>query len=99
MLIDPFTVIAQIVNFAILAIVLKYVLYDRVIAAMDRREESIAERLDARDAEGVRVFAEWHGRFYDLVRRGDTSEEEIRGLDVGEHGMESYSGFQIFITD
>jgi F-type H+-transporting ATPase subunit b len=49
MLIDPFTVIAQIVNFAILAIVLKYVLYDRVIAAMDRREESIAERLD--DAE------------------------------------------------
>jgi len=26
-------------------------------------------------------------------------EEEIRGLDIGEHGLESYSGFQIFITD
>ena len=24
--------------------------------------------------------------------------EEVRGLDVGEHGMESYSGFQIFVT-
>jgi len=26
-------------------------------------------------------------------------EEELRGLDIGEHGMESYSGFQIFITE
>jgi Amt family ammonium transporter len=25
-------------------------------------------------------------------------EEEIRGLDVGEHGMEAYSGFQIFTS-
>lgn len=25
-------------------------------------------------------------------------EEEIRGLDIGEHGMEAYSGFQIFTT-
>jgi len=27
-----------------------------------------------------------------------TREEELRGLDIGEHGMESYSGFQIFTT-
>jgi Amt family ammonium transporter len=26
-------------------------------------------------------------------------EEELRGLDVGEHGMEAYSGFQIFNTN
>jgi len=26
-------------------------------------------------------------------------EEEIKGLDIGEHGMESYAGFQIFLTD
>jgi Amt family ammonium transporter len=26
-------------------------------------------------------------------------EEEIRGLDIGEHGLESYSGFQIFVTE
>ncbi len=25
-----------------------------------------------------------------------SAEEEIRGLDIGEHGMEAYSGFQIF---
>jgi Amt family ammonium transporter len=27
-----------------------------------------------------------------------TPEEELRGLDIGEHGMEAYSGFQIFRT-
>jgi Amt family ammonium transporter len=26
-------------------------------------------------------------------------EEEIRGLDLGEHGMEAYSGFQVFTTE
>lgn len=25
-------------------------------------------------------------------------EEELKGLDVGEHGMEAYSGFQVFTT-
>ena len=25
-------------------------------------------------------------------------EEEMKGLDIGEHGMEAYSGFQIFST-
>jgi ammonium transporter, Amt family len=28
-----------------------------------------------------------------------SEEDELRGLDMREHGMESYSGFQIFITD
>ncbi|MBN1408215.1 MAG: ammonium transporter [Calditrichaceae bacterium] len=27
-----------------------------------------------------------------------TEEEELRGLDIGEHGMEGYNGFQIFTT-
>jgi Amt family ammonium transporter len=26
-------------------------------------------------------------------------EEELRGLDVGEHGMEAYAGFQVFVTE
>jgi Amt family ammonium transporter len=26
-------------------------------------------------------------------------DEELRGLDIGEHGMESYAGFQIFTTE
>jgi Amt family ammonium transporter len=28
-----------------------------------------------------------------------TKEEEIEGLDIGEHGMEAYRGFQIFATE
>ncbi|MBN2581968.1 MAG: ammonium transporter [Planctomycetes bacterium] len=28
-----------------------------------------------------------------------TREEEIKGLDLGEHGLEAYSGFQIFTTE
>ena len=28
-----------------------------------------------------------------------SEEEEQKGLDIGEHGMEAYSGFQIFVTD
>jgi Amt family ammonium transporter len=27
-----------------------------------------------------------------------SEEEELSGLDIGEHGMEAYNGFQIFIT-
>ncbi len=26
-------------------------------------------------------------------------DEERRGLDIGEHGMEAYSGFQVFVTE
>ena len=29
----------------------------------------------------------------------DSEEEEILGLDIGEHEMESYSGFQIFTVE
>lgn len=28
-----------------------------------------------------------------------SKEEELKGLDIGEHGMESYSGFQVFTTE
>ena len=27
-----------------------------------------------------------------------TEDEELRGLDIGEHGMEAYNGFQTFTT-
>jgi len=27
-----------------------------------------------------------------------SAEEELKGLDIGEHGMEAYSGFQVFTT-
>jgi F-type H+-transporting ATPase subunit b len=48
-LIDWFTVGAQVVNVVVLAVVLKVVLFDKVVAAMQRREEAITTRI--RDAE------------------------------------------------
>jgi len=47
MLIDWFTVGAQIVNFLILLVLLKIFLYDRIIAAMDRRRQRIDDRMAA----------------------------------------------------
>lgn len=49
MLIDGFTVVAQIVNFLVLVALLKHFLYDRVLAAMDEREQRIQERLESAD--------------------------------------------------
>lgn len=46
MLIDWFTVIAQIINFLILVALLKHFLYGRIIKAMDDRERKIASRLE-----------------------------------------------------
>lgn len=46
MLIDWFTVAAQIVNFLILLALLKWLLFDRIVRAMDQREEKIANRLE-----------------------------------------------------
>ncbi|MBN1930955.1 MAG: hypothetical protein JW786_05015 [Desulfobacterales bacterium] len=46
MLIDWFTVIAQIINFLILVALLKYFLYGRILKAMEEREKKIALRLE-----------------------------------------------------
>jgi F-type H+-transporting ATPase subunit b len=45
-LINWFTVLAQIVNFLILVVLLKFFLYDRIIKAMDERETKIRSRLN-----------------------------------------------------
>lgn len=60
MLIDWFTVAAQIVNFLILVALLKHFLYDRILQAMDAREAQIRERLqqaDQKEAEAEREAA------------------------------------------
>jgi F-type H+-transporting ATPase subunit b len=49
MQIDWFTVIAQIVNFIILVVLLKYLLYDRVVDALNKREEIISTKLKEAD--------------------------------------------------
>jgi F-type H+-transporting ATPase subunit b len=56
-LLDWFTIVAQIVNFLLLVVLLKYFLYDRIIHAMDEREARIAARMqeaEARQAEAER---------------------------------------------
>lgn len=62
MLIDWFTVGAQVVNFLVLVVVLKLVLFDPVTRAMARREASIADRLrEAADREAeARAEADAH---------------------------------------
>jgi F-type H+-transporting ATPase subunit b len=44
-LINWFTVVAQIVNFLVLVVLLKYLLYNRIVKAMDERERKIQSRL------------------------------------------------------
>lgn len=54
MLIDWFTVVAQLVNFLILLVALKFLLYDRILEAMDQRRERFIER----EVETQRLLAE-----------------------------------------
>jgi F-type H+-transporting ATPase subunit b len=62
MLIDWFTVAAQLVNFLILLWLLKRFLYQPVLKALDEREKKIAAELEHAagvEAEAVRTKAEW----------------------------------------
>ncbi|MEZ4640979.1 MAG: hypothetical protein R2856_39490 [Caldilineaceae bacterium] len=62
MLIDWFTVIAQIINFVVLLLLLRRFLYGPIIRAMDEREHHIAEELAA--AECKQQQAEQEARHY-----------------------------------
>ena len=46
MIIDMFTVIAQIINFLILVLLLKKFLFNRIVGIIDEREEQIKEQID-----------------------------------------------------
>jgi F-type H+-transporting ATPase subunit b len=72
MLIDWFTVVAQIVNFLILIVLLKVFLYDRIVKAMDAREEKIRERL----SEAARREAEAEKQAEILRQKNRTFDEE-----------------------
>lgn len=53
MLIDWFTIVAQLINFAILVVALKFLLYDRLMDVMEKRRRSIAQQ-EAEAEEGAR---------------------------------------------
>jgi len=75
-LINWFTVIAQIVNFLILVFLLKYFLYDRIVKAMDEREQRIQLRL--KEAEEKKQEADQEARSYlEKNRDLDAKREEM----------------------
>jgi F-type H+-transporting ATPase subunit b len=84
-LIDGFTVIAQIVNFLVLVALLKHFLYDRVLAAMDEREDRIRKRLAS--AERERSEAEEEAQDY-RRRKAQLEDERARVLDEARRKAE-----------
>ncbi len=73
MLVDWFTVFAQIVNFLILVALLRYFLYGRILKAMEGRQKRIADELA--EAERNRTQAEAEAETY---RRKNQEFEEKR---------------------
>lgn len=76
MLIDWFTIVAQLINFAILVVALKFLLYDRLSEAVAQRGRSIAEK--ERLAEERTQEAEEKSEELDRERRElDAQRDEI----------------------
>lgn len=79
MLIDWFTVGAQVVNFLVLVVVLKLVLFDRIVEAMDRREADIASRIseaEERETEAEERAASYRARKRELDEQAERRMEE-----------------------
>ena len=79
MLVDGFTVLAQVVNFLILVLLLRRFLYGPVIRAMDKREEKIRTRLEdadrrSREAEETRDTYRKKNREIDEQRKALVEE-------------------------
>ena len=94
MLIDWFTVVAQIVNFLILVLLLKRFLYGRIVKAMDDRQAKIVE--EARKAEDdrerareeanaytdkIRAFEE---AYHERLKRTEQDVKELRARQIQE---------------
>lgn len=80
MLIDWFTVVAQIINFLVLVAILRFFLYDRVIRAMDRRQEAMDagfREAEAREREAVEA-AEEHRAAVEFLQ----TERQDRAKDI-----------------
>jgi F-type H+-transporting ATPase subunit b len=75
-LIDWFTVVAQIVNFLVLVVLAKRFLYGPLIAAIDAREESLAARL----AEAARSEREAAALAEKAVKNAAETEQEKAGV-------------------
>ena len=65
--VDLFVLAAQIFNFLVLVFVLKRLLYNRILGAMDAREAKIASRFD--EAERLKIEARQSAQAYDEKNR------------------------------
>ncbi|MCJ7712486.1 MAG: F0F1 ATP synthase subunit delta [Chloroflexi bacterium] len=83
MLIDPFTVVAQLVNFVILLVVLKIVLFDRIVRVMDEREARIAGRLREAD-ERMQTADEQSDELQQRLDELDRTREELLTTAQGD---------------
>ena len=87
MLIDWFTVAAQVANFLILVALLKHFLYDRIIQAMDEREKKVRTRLEEaeRKEQESREEAEKHRQ-----KNREIEEKRKDMLDKAKAAAESH---------
>lgn len=86
MLIDWFTVAAQIVNFLVLVWILKRFLYRRILSAIEAREAKIAERLaaaEAKEKEAGQQLALYQARLQDIEQQRESRLAQAR-LDAGK---------------
>ncbi len=91
MLIDWFTVVAQFVNFVILVVALKYLLYDRILAVMEARRQRFLEREEetqrfrdeaAEESERIRaerreIESNWENMIDEARREADERRREL----------------------
>ncbi len=74
--IDPITIVAQILNFALLVYLLKRFLYQPILGAMDRREQTIDDRLtEAR--ERVKEAEEREEEYLEKTKELEESRREV----------------------
>ncbi|MFH5834279.1 hypothetical protein ACG2F4_18580 [Halalkalibaculum sp. DA3122] len=81
MQIDGFTFVAQIVNFLILLVLLRRFLYRPIIAAMDRREEEMAGRLEEarlKMVEAREKESEYQQKLRDLDREKENMLQQAK---------------------
>lgn len=84
---DWFTLVAQVVNFLILVLLLRHLLYGRIIEAMDRREADIAAHLEQaaiQREEAGREAEDFRARSREL----DAQREQLLEAAAGEAAAE-----------
>jgi F-type H+-transporting ATPase subunit b len=95
MLIDPFTTLAQIVNFLVLVALLKHFLYRPIMAAMEQREKKIATRFQ--QAENREILAQEEIERYQQKQK-DWDAKKNQRLKLIEQEVNDYRQALLKVT-